>query len=56
VFALFAFVLGRTFTDLGHFTSVLIGFAAYPFTRAHAVRARSHRPLYRPWRWARAGQ
>ncbi|WP_241192449.1 rhomboid-like protein [Streptomyces sp. ADI96-02] len=24
---------GRTFTDLGHFTAVLIGFACYPLTR-----------------------
>jgi hypothetical protein len=50
IFALFAFVLGRTFTDFGHFTSVLIGFAAYPFTRGHSVAARVQRPLYRPWR------
>lgn len=26
-------VTGRTFTDLGHFTSVLIGFACYPLVR-----------------------
>lgn len=26
-------VTGRTFTDLGHFTSVLIGFACYPLAR-----------------------
>ncbi|MFJ9431221.1 rhomboid-like protein [Streptomyces sp. NPDC101490] len=26
-------VTGRTFTDLGHFTSVLIGLACYPLTR-----------------------
>jgi hypothetical protein len=26
-------VAGRTFTDLGHFTSVLIGLACYPLTR-----------------------
>ncbi|MEV0092312.1 rhomboid-like protein [Streptomyces sp. NPDC050738] len=26
---------GRTFTDLGHFTSVLIGLACYPITRGH---------------------
>ncbi|MFI8533804.1 rhomboid-like protein [Streptomyces aquilus] len=27
-------VTGRTFTDLGHFTSVLIGFACYPLVRS----------------------
>jgi len=27
------FVTGRTFTDLGHFTSVLLGLACYPLTR-----------------------
>jgi Rhomboid-like protein len=48
-FAIFAFAVGRTFTDFGHFTSVLIGLAAYPFTRAHSVAERAHRPLYRPW-------
>jgi rhomboid family protein len=51
VFALFAFAVGRTFTDFGHFSSVLIGFAAYPFTRAQSVAARARRPLYRPWRY-----
>ncbi|MFE6163847.1 rhomboid-like protein [Streptomyces sp. NPDC056486] len=30
-------ITGRTFTDLGHFTSVLIGLACYPLTRS-AVR------------------
>ena len=49
VFALFAFVVGRTFTDLGHFFSVLIGLAAYPFVRAESVVERAHHPLYRPW-------
>ncbi|SNX62116.1 hypothetical protein SAMN06272735_3869 [Streptomyces sp. TLI_55] len=29
-------VTGRTFTDLGHFTSVLIGFACYPLVRGRA--------------------
>lgn len=50
VFGVLAFVLSRTFTDFGHFTSVLIGLAAYPFTRAPRVRARARLPLYRPWR------
>ena len=49
VFDLFAFVVGRTFTDLGHFFSVLIGLAAYPFVRAESVVERAHHPLYRPW-------
>ncbi|MGH4029518.1 rhomboid-like protein [Actinomycetota bacterium Odt1-20B] len=30
---------GRTFTDLGHFTSVLIGLACYPLTRGVTARA-----------------
>jgi hypothetical protein len=50
VFSLFAFVIGKTFTDFGHFVSVLIGFAAYPFTWAHTVVERARLPLYRPWR------
>ncbi|MFG3528718.1 rhomboid-like protein [Streptomyces sp. NPDC047917] len=29
-------VTGRTFTDLGHFTAVLIGLACYPLTRARS--------------------
>ncbi|WP_367043291.1 rhomboid-like protein [Streptomyces sp. Je 1-332] len=36
-------ITGRTFTDLGHFTSVLIGLACYPLTRS-AVR-----PAPRSW-------
>jgi hypothetical protein len=52
VFSLLAFVVGRTFTDFGHFVSVLIGFAAYPFVRAQSVVERLRRPLYRPWRSA----
>jgi hypothetical protein len=50
VFALLAFVANRTFTDFGHFLSVLIGLAAYPFTRADSVAERARRPLFRPWR------
>jgi hypothetical protein len=49
IFATLAFVIGRTFTDFGHLASVVIGLAAYPFTRARSVRERAHRPLYRPW-------
>ncbi len=49
VFALFAFVVSRTFTDFGHLISVFIGFAAYPFTRAESVAERARLPLYRPW-------
>ncbi|MEU5954885.1 rhomboid-like protein [Streptomyces sp. NPDC047525] len=37
-------ITGRTFTDLGHFTSVLIGLACFPLTRS-AVRPA-------PTRWA----
>jgi len=50
VFGLLAFVMGKTFTDFGHFVSVLIGLAAFPFVRARSVVERSLRPLYRPWR------
>ena len=47
LFGISAFVGGGDFTELGHLVSVLLGLAAYPFT----LRARSNRPLYRPWRW-----
>jgi hypothetical protein len=50
--AVLAFVLDPTFTEFGHFVSVLIGLAAYPFTRARSVAERARRPLYRPWRTA----
>ncbi|MFF1376451.1 rhomboid-like protein [Streptomyces sp. NPDC058308] len=33
-------ITGRTFTDLGHFTAVLIGLACYPLTRGAAHRPR----------------
>ncbi|MEU6991638.1 rhomboid-like protein [Streptomyces sp. NPDC046465] len=33
-------ITGRTFTDLGHFTAVLIGLACYPLTRGAAHHAR----------------
>jgi hypothetical protein len=52
VFGLLAFVLSPNFTEFGHFASVLIGFAAYPFVRAHTVVERARRSLYRPWRAA----
>ncbi|MEU5974892.1 rhomboid-like protein [Streptomyces sp. NPDC047315] len=46
-------VVGRTFTDLGHFTSVLIGLACYPLTR-HRGPAWNPRdvlpPNIRPWK------
>jgi hypothetical protein len=50
VFGLFAFVVGRTFTDFGHFVTVLIGLAIYPLIRSKAVSERARIPLYRPWR------
>lgn len=50
LFALLAFVANRTFADFGHFLSVVIGLAAYPFTRAEGVAERALRPLFRPWR------
>lgn len=40
-------ITGRTFTDLGHFTSVLIGLACYPLTRS-AVR-----PAPKSWKLRR---
>jgi hypothetical protein len=49
IFGLLAFAVSRTFTDFGHFVSVLIGFAAYPFVRAEAVTSRARCPMYRPW-------
>jgi hypothetical protein len=47
---LLAFVIGRTFTDLGHFVSVILGLALYPIARGHTVAERARIPLYRPWR------
>ena len=49
VFAFFAFVVGRTFTDFGHFVTVLIGLAIYPLVRSRSVERRARIPLYRPW-------
>jgi cytosine/uracil/thiamine/allantoin permease len=49
VFGLLAFVLDKTFTDFGHFVSVLIGFAIYPVVHSRSVDDRAHIPLYRPW-------
>jgi hypothetical protein len=46
LFGLYAFLAGGDFTEFGHFVSVLLGLAAYPFT----LRAKSGGPLYRPWR------
>ena len=43
-------VVGDTFTDLGHFTAVLIGFACFPLTRITDYR---WDPLA-VYRWARA--
>jgi hypothetical protein len=50
VSGLLAFVLGGTFTDLGHFVSVILGLALYPIARSHGVAERARIPLYRPWR------
>jgi hypothetical protein len=54
VFGLLAFVISKTFTDLGHFSAVLIGFAIYPLVHLHSstVAERARIPLYRPWRQA----
>ena len=49
VCALFAFVIGRTFTDFGHFVSVVIGLAIYPIVRSASVAQRARIPMYRPW-------
>ena len=55
-FGLLAFVIGKTFTDFGHFSALLIGFAIYPLVHVHstAVAERARIPLYRPWRAASA--
>ncbi len=47
--ALFAFAIGQTFTDFGHFVSVVIGLALYPAIRSRRVDERARIPLYRPW-------
>jgi len=51
-FGLLAFVISKTFTDFGHFSALLIGFAIYPLVHLHssAVAERARIPLYRPWR------
>lgn len=41
-------VTGRTFTDLGHFTSVLIGLACYPLTRSAVRPAPEKSPVRSP--------
>ncbi|MEV6755001.1 rhomboid-like protein [Streptomyces sp. NPDC051214] len=38
-------ITGRTFTDLGHFTAVLIGLACHPLTRSAVRPAPKRRPL-----------
>jgi hypothetical protein len=50
--ALFAFAIGRTFTDFGHFVAVLIGLVIYPALRSAGVDDRSRIPMYRPWQHA----
>jgi len=40
-----AMVRGRTFTDVGHFTSVLVGLGCYPLVRGQPS------PMARGWRW-----
>jgi hypothetical protein len=55
VFGLLAFAFARTFTDFGHFVSVLIGFAIYPLVRGKSVAQRARIPLYRPWAAAPGG-
>jgi hypothetical protein len=50
LFAVLAFATGRTYTDLGHFVSVLLGLALYPLTRSAGVSERARIPPYRPWK------
>jgi hypothetical protein len=48
----------RTFTDVGHFTSVLLGLACYPLTRCRRYRwdpAATARRLRATWRTRRLG-
>jgi hypothetical protein len=47
--SVFAFVVGRTFTDFGHLVAALTGFAIYPLIHSHSVDQRAQIPLYRPW-------
>jgi hypothetical protein len=48
VVAVGAAIIGGTFTDFGHLTAVMIGFAMYPITRSTSVEQRSHSQIWRP--------
>ncbi len=41
-----ALIVGRTFTDAGHFLAVLIGFACYPLTRGAEIGKRAAMPIW----------
>ena len=41
-----ALLVGRTFTDAGHFLAVVIGFACYPLTRSAPIRSRAAGPIW----------
>ena len=41
-----ALLVGRTFTDAGHFLAVVIGFTCYPLTRAVVIKSRAELPIW----------
>lgn len=41
-----ALLVGRTFTDAGHFLAVVIGFACYPLTRGRELELRATSPIW----------
>jgi len=41
-----ALLVGRTFTDAGHFLAVVIGFACYPLTKGSEMELRSASPIW----------
>ena len=41
-----ALLVGRTFTDAGHFLAVVIGFACYPLTRGAEIELRAASPIW----------
>lgn len=39
-------LVGRTFTDAGHFLAVVIGFACYPLTKGVQIQSRAASPIW----------
>jgi len=46
VITMTALLVGRSFTDAGHFLAVVIGFACYPLTRGTEIERRASAPIW----------